>query len=150
MSTLTDTQREILAQAASADDGCAPLPADAKVQRSLIKLGLMIALPRPGEPSVLTITDAGRQAIGAPPPAPAERPGGSAAEEQGPGSTGKLQSLIDLLRREDGASLAEMTGATGWQPHSVRGAMSGALKKTRGLAITTEKANGERRWKIAR
>lgn len=62
-----------------------------------------------------------------------------------PKPQGKLDTLTELLRREGGATLAELCAATGWQAHSVRGAMSGALKK-RGLEITSTKADGERRY----
>jgi hypothetical protein len=41
-----------------------------------------------------------------------------------------------------------MVEATGWQQHSVRGALAGALKK-RGLAITSEKVDGVRRYRAA-
>jgi len=60
----------------------------------------------------------------------------------------KLDQLEALLRREGGASLPEMQSATGWQKHSVRGAMAGALKQ-RGLAISSEKLDGERRYRVA-
>jgi hypothetical protein len=58
----------------------------------------------------------------------------------------KLDRLASLLARSNGASIAEMTSATGWQPHSVRGALAGALKR-RGLNITSEKIDGVRRYK---
>ncbi|WP_366915013.1 DUF3489 domain-containing protein [Antarcticimicrobium sp.] len=51
----------------------------------------------------------------------------------------KQQIMIDLLRRPEGAGIEEITAATGWQSHTVRGAMSGALKKKLGLDITSEK-----------
>lgn len=57
----------------------------------------------------------------------------------------KLDQLETLLCTEKGASIAEMVATTGWQQHSVRGAMAGALKK-RGLVITSEKINGVRRY----
>ena len=60
----------------------------------------------------------------------------------------KLDTIEKLLRRKQGASIDEMVKATGWQQHSVRGAMAGSLKK-RGLAITSEKAEGIRRYRIA-
>jgi hypothetical protein len=47
--------------------------------------------------------------------------------------------LIDLLSRKHGATLAEAVKATGWEPHSVRGAISGTLKKKLGLNIASEK-----------
>ncbi|NKB29798.1 MAG: DUF3489 domain-containing protein [Rhodobacteraceae bacterium] len=50
----------------------------------------------------------------------------------------KQQIVIDLLRRPEGATIEEITAATEWQSHTVRGAMSGALKKKLGLAITSE------------
>jgi hypothetical protein len=50
----------------------------------------------------------------------------------------KLAHLIDLLSRKTGATLPEAMALTGWQAHSVRGAMSGALKKKLGLTIAAE------------
>jgi hypothetical protein len=47
----------------------------------------------------------------------------------------KLGLLIDLLKRKTGATVEDAVKATGWQAHSVRGAISGALKKKRGLVI---------------
>lgn len=61
-------------------------------------------------------------------------------------ATTKLDQLTALLERPDGASIAEMTTATGWQPHSVRGALAGALKR-RGLVITSDKIVGVRRYR---
>ena len=58
----------------------------------------------------------------------------------------KLDQVEILLRRENGASIAEMVEATGWQQHSVRGAMAGALKK-RGVTTTSEKVDGVRRYR---
>lgn len=60
-----------------------------------------------------------------------------------------LDQLQALLIRANGASIAEMTTATGWQSHSVRGAMAGALKK-RGLVIKSEKIDGVRRYQAAK
>lgn len=60
----------------------------------------------------------------------------------------KLDTLEKLLRRKNGATIAEMVQATGWQQHSVRGALAGAIKK-RGHAVTSEKIDGTRRYRIA-
>lgn len=60
----------------------------------------------------------------------------------------KLDTLEKLLKRKNGASISEMTQATDWQQHSVRGAMAGSLKKKRGHTITSEKDGGVRRYKI--
>lgn len=64
-------------------------------------------------------------------------------------SPSKLDQLEALLIRKRGASIAEMSEATGWQQHSVRGAMAGALKK-RGLTITSQKNDGLRRYHAER
>ncbi len=62
-------------------------------------------------------------------------------------SASKLDTLEKLLKRKNGASIAEMTKATEWQQHSVRGAMAGAMKK-RGHTIASEKVDGTRRYRI--
>lgn len=67
----------------------------------------------------------------------AEEPGNGAAPSARPGT--KQAMLIDLLRRKDGATIDEIVTATGWQAHSVRGAISGSLKKKLGLTVTSEK-----------
>ena len=51
----------------------------------------------------------------------------------------RQNQVITLLRRKRGASLAELMEATGWQAHSVRGAISGTLKKKLGLPVTSER-----------
>lgn len=55
------------------------------------------------------------------------------------GGASKQATLIKLLERPGGASIDEMTKATGWQRHSIRGMMSGVLKKRLKLSITSEK-----------
>lgn len=61
---------------------------------------------------------------------------------------GKVASLVELLRRPEGATVEAMMTATGWQAHSVRGAMSGAIKKTLGLNVTSEKTDAGRIYRI--
>ena len=61
---------------------------------------------------------------------------------------GKLGVLVSLLRRPGGADISDMMTATGWQEHSIRGAIAGALKKQRGLNITSEKTDGPRLYRI--
>ena len=59
----------------------------------------------------------------------------------------KIDLLISRLRRPSGTTLADLTKATGWQPHSVRGAMAGALRK-KGMIVVSEKTDGIRRYRI--
>jgi hypothetical protein len=54
----------------------------------------------------------------------------------------KQSLLIDMLRRPEGATIDQIVEATGWQRHTVRGAISGALKKKLGLNVTSEKVEG--------
>jgi len=73
------------------------------------------------------------------------------AAEAAPAATspsGKLGVVARLLRGPAGASIGEMSIATGWQPHSIRGVLAGTLKKKHGLTITSEKTDGERRYRI--
>jgi hypothetical protein len=61
----------------------------------------------------------------------------------------KLDQVEALLLAPTGATIAEIMTATGWQQHSVRGAMAGALKK-RGLTITSDKVDGLRRYRASK
>lgn len=63
-----------------------------------------------------------------------------------PPGTSKIGIMTDLLGRPGGATLDELVQATGWQAHSVRGALAGALKK-KGHSITSEKQDGVRRYR---
>jgi hypothetical protein len=56
----------------------------------------------------------------------------------------KLSQLEGMLRRKEGATLAQIATTLDWQPHSVRGAISGTLKKKRGLTIASEKTEDGR------
>ncbi len=57
----------------------------------------------------------------------------------------KQADMIAMLERPDGATVAEIAAATGWQPHTVRGAISGALRKRLGLTINSEIVEGRGR-----
>lgn len=61
----------------------------------------------------------------------------------------KQAKLIALLERPEGATIDDLMKATGWQAHSVRGVMSGALKKRLGLTITSEKGENGRTYRVA-
>ena len=62
----------------------------------------------------------------------------------------KQALLVGMLGRAEGATIAEIVAATGWQPHTVRGAFAGALKKRLGLTVASEKVEGRGRvYRIA-
>jgi hypothetical protein len=62
----------------------------------------------------------------------------------------KLGQLEAMLRRTDGATIEQISKSLAWQEHSVRGAMSGALKKKQGLTIASERLeDGRRVYRIA-
>lgn len=60
----------------------------------------------------------------------------------------KSNQIVSLLTRPNGASIAELTKATSWQVHSVRGFMAGTLKK-KGIVVTsTREDSKDRRYRI--
>ncbi|MCW5719215.1 MAG: DUF3489 domain-containing protein [Bauldia sp.] len=81
------------------------------------------------------------------PPEPSSAPTEPTSGEEGPKvRAGTKQALlIEMLRRPEGATIDEVIAATGWQAHTVRGAMAGALKKKLGLDIKSEKVEGRGR-----
>ena len=100
----------------------------------------------------LVITDAGLKALGigdeetAPVTEPASEPTRATAspKRRSAGAKlkagGKLKGVLSLVRRANGASIADLQGATGWQPHSVRAALTGLRKQ--GVEITRSR-NGD-------
>jgi predicted lipid-binding transport protein (Tim44 family) len=61
----------------------------------------------------------------------------------------KAANVLDLLKRNEGATLAELMKATGWQAHPVRGFLSGTVGKKLGLTVTSTKADdGERTYTV--
>ena len=62
----------------------------------------------------------------------------------------KQSRLVEMLQRSEGATIDQLCEATGWQPHSVRGAISGGLKKKLGLSIVSERSGGRPRVYRAR
>ena len=160
---LTDTQSIILSTACGRDDGMVfPITAKLKggavgnVCKSLLKHALLEEVAAtdlntvwrhdeergpitlratPLACTVLGISDAsGPVAPVEPAPEPVRRRSGT-----------KQEALIAMLRAEGGATIDEIVAATNWAPHSIRGAISGALKKKLGLTITSEKIDGKGR-----
>lgn len=64
--------------------------------------------------------------------------------------TTKAETILGLLRRPKGASIPEMANATGWQNHSVRGFLSGELKKKRSLNVLSDRIDGVLRYRVAK
>jgi len=100
----------------------------------------------------LVITDAGLKTLGIgdeePPTATEQAPKPTRAAPSSkrrtavtkPKAGGKLEGVLNLVRRANGASIADLQEATGWQPHSVRAALTGFRKQ--GVEITRSK-NGD-------
>jgi len=75
----------------------------------------------------------------------------SVAHEATAAAQTKTQVCLGLLRRKMGATLCELMSTTGWQAHSVRGFLSGTVKRKRGLTLTSTKdEEGERRYRLLR
>jgi len=160
---LSDTQAVILSTACAREDGAIfPVTASLKggavgnVCKSLLKRGLIEEVAAtdlntvwrhdeergpitlratPLAYSTLGITDDQDETRPAETlPAPVQRRKGT-----------KQETLIAMLRAEGGATIDEIVAALDWQPHTARGAISGALKKKLGLTITSEKVDGRGR-----
>jgi hypothetical protein len=134
-----------------------------KVLGSLKAKGLIEhqGTPRGDAPPPLCLTRAGLEAIGVEPedgadPATAEalppeasdgkaqartakrkaKPGKTAPADKPTPRTGTKQAqMIEMLKRPEGATVEQIAAATGWQHHTIRGAISGALKKKLGLTV---------------
>ena len=71
----------------------------------------------------------------------------AAAPQPAPERQSKAALVLDLLRRDDGATLPELVSATGWLPHTTRAALTGLRKK--GHAIERERRDGVSRYRLA-
>jgi Protein of unknown function (DUF3489) len=115
-----------------------------------------------GQSYALKLTAAGLKAVAvgdgseeaiAPREAPQPRPNPDTSSASGPGTIdehaqtltpragSKLARVIDLLQRSDGATISDMTEATGWLPHTTRAALTGLRK--RGYMVVRERTGGE-------
>jgi hypothetical protein len=93
-----------------------------------------------------TPTKKGTKGAKAAKPAKTTKP---AKKESGARQGSKTEKVLDLLKRPKGATLKELLKATGWQPHSVRGFLSGTVGKKMGLTVTSTKGeDGERSYSI--
>jgi hypothetical protein len=133
---LTDTQRALLEAAAQHPQKKLinfpdTIKGGARIKVLTSMHNAELIEPSAAEPEVFVATATGLQAIGFTSQAPRAKREGT-----------KQAVLIELLTRAEGATLPQMTEATGWQIHTVRGAMAGALKKKLGLDITSEKQPG--------
>lgn len=64
--------------------------------------------------------------------------------------TSKIDTLVQMMRAKHGASIDQLSKATGWQNHSVRGAISGNIKKKLGLNVASAAVNGVRTYRIVK
>jgi hypothetical protein len=74
---------------------------------------------------------------------------GSEAARRTIAPNSKIGTLLALLRRKEGTTVAEVAKATGWQAHSIRGALSGTVRKRLGLELQSSRIDGVRIYRIA-
>jgi len=68
--------------------------------------------------------------------------------QSGAKRTSKQDEVIAMLRRPEGVTIDEVTNATGWQRHTVRGVFSGTLKKKLGLTLASAQEERGRVYRI--
>jgi len=88
-----------------------------------------------------------RAKVSAPAPKSGRRRPQATHNKRDPGVT-KIDAVVAALRAPGGASITDLMTLTGWQMHSVRGAIAGTLKRKRGLTVTSIKRDGERVYRI--
>jgi len=110
------------------------------------------ATAAPRRPRVATSkAKAGKKATQAKKGAKTARPAKKAVKARAVGARegSKTDQVLRLLSQPGGASLKEIMKATDWQAHSVRGFLSGTLRKKMGLDVTSVRGeNGERTYSI--
>ena len=81
--------------------------------------------------------------------APAKKAPKSAKNAPSARGGSKTATILELLKRPGGVTAKELLKATGWQPHSLRGFLSGTVGKKMGLTVTSTKGeDGERSYSV--
>jgi len=70
------------------------------------------------------------------------------ADSEGPRAGSKMAEVIAMLQRKGGASITEIMAAMGWQRHTVRGFMAGAMKKAGYTVESFKPEGGERSYRL--
>ncbi len=80
------------------------------------------------------------------------RRGKGSAARKGPDPTGstKTDAMIALMKRRQGATIAELRLVSGWQPHSIRGAIFGAIARKRGWVVSSRAHGADRAYRVRR
>ena len=97
--------------------------------------------------AVKPLTTRTRETIAQSPP-PAKGPSSQTSVPQPVRESSKLTTVLAMLRAPGGTTIADIMKATGWQQHSVRGFFAGVVRKKLKLDLTSDKADGERRYRI--
>ena len=80
---------------------------------------------------------------------PAKKAPKGAKKATGARDGSKTATILEMLKRPGGATAKELLKATGWQPHSLRGFLSGTVGKKLGLTVVSTKGeDGERSYSV--
>jgi Protein of unknown function (DUF3489) len=108
--------------------------------------GTDVAPEQPATTNVTTPAKKARKAKKAPTTeTPAE---GAKPEATGPREGSKMAQVVAMLQREQGATISEIVSSMGWQKHTVRGFMAGAMKKAGYTVESFKPEGGERTYRI--
>ena len=146
---LTDTQTLILNTAIQSSNGQLRWFPDNlkggardKVLGSLLRQGLIQI-----EGESHRVTDLAYEALGLAVPRASAEPIKAAPRTR---ENTKQAQIIAMLQRPEGATINQIIEVTGWQPHTIRGVLSGMVRKKLGLnVVSTKAAGGERNYRIA-
>jgi hypothetical protein len=162
--TLSNTHRIILTHAAAHPRGrVQPTPstlnknvgAITQSLRAMLASGYIVKVPTSagdvewttlpdGVSDTLAISERGRAALGSG-AAIASATSPTTQNPEPPRAGSKLALILELLGAPEGATVDELATATEWKKHSVRGALSGALKRKRNVELSSELVDGRGR-----
>lgn len=144
MPDLTLAQAKLLEDLANAPNGLPLTLAHSRPANTLARLQMIEIRTAEGGGRTALLLPAGEAHRNDPSADEAPLPPTSCTSAPKSSASGKLGVVLALIRRPGGATSAELMEATGWQAHSVRGAIAGSIKKKLGIPVASTSRDGVR------